>query len=182
MRRFSCIFVLACLLCPALLSPGAWAQDAPVPGKIVYQDVALRLNGYGEREVMWMDVYRCALYLARRSGDPAEIVRAREPKVLVIRVLTDNAPDDMPARWRQTLDAELTDRLFRRIKKSYRRAGTGDVLKFAYLPGKGTRFYFNDRHVLTDPGYGLMESLLDQWLGPRPVSRNLKRLLAPSAG
>tara|TARA_R110002126_G_scaffold5452_13_gene28784 strand:+ start:90 stop:623 length:534 start_codon:yes stop_codon:yes gene_type:complete len=177
MRIFTCLFVLSCLL-----SSGARAQDTPVPAKIVYRDVALRLNGYGEREVMWMDVYRCALYLARRSADPAEIVRTREPKLLVIRVLTDNAPADMPARWRETLDAELTAPLFRRIKKSYRRAGTGDVLKFAYLPGKGTRFYFNDRLVLTDPGYGLMESLLDQWLGARPVSRNLKRLLAPATG
>ena len=114
MRIFTCLFVLSCLL-----SSGARAQDTPVPAKIVYRDVALRLNGYGEREVMWMDVYRCALYLARRSADPAEIVRTREPKLLVIRVLTDNAPADMPARWRETLGTCLNSPICRARERGF---------------------------------------------------------------
>lgn len=175
MSRIFCIFTALFLSAHSVL-----AQEATVPSRINYQGTDLRLNGYGEREVMWMDVYRCALYLPRRSSDPAQIVRTPKPKLLKIRVLTDAAPDDMPERWRETLDSELTDRLFRRMKKVYRRASSGDELTFAYLPGKGTSFYFNGKRIFNDPGYGLMESLLDQWMGPKPVSRNLKRLLAPS--
>lgn len=171
-----------CLLAALFLFGGpGLAQDDGVPHRVDYQGTMLALNGYGEREVMWMDVYRCALYLARPSSDPAEIIKMRDAKLLRVQVLIDGAPDEMPQRWRETLDEELTGRLFRRIKKAYRRASAGDELTFAYLPGTGTTFYFNGERIFNDPGYGLMESLLDQWMGARPVSRNLKRLLASAA-
>lgn len=161
--------------------PGLAQEDAVAP-RIDYKGASLVLNGHGEREIMWMSVYRCALYLARTITDPAKIVRSRDvPKVLKIRILTDNAPAEMPDQWRKTLESELTDRLFQRMKKGYAKTSAGDELTFAYLPGQGTSFYFNDKKVFNDPGYGLMEALLDQWLGPEPVSGNLKRLLSASA-
>lgn len=158
------------------------AQDDAVAPRIDYKGASLVLNGHGEREIMWMSVYRCALYLGRTITEPEKIVQSSDvPKVLKILVLTDNAPAEMPDQWRKTLDSELTERLFRRMKRGYAKASAGDELKFAYLPGQGTSFYLNGTQVFNDPGYGLMEALLDQWLGPEPVSGNLKRLLSASA-
>jgi hypothetical protein len=174
---------LICILAAFLLGshPGM-AQDAAVGPRIDYKGASLVLNGHGEREIMWISVYRCALYLSRPFDDPKKIIASRDvPKVLTIRILTDGAPAEMPDQWRKTLEAELTEPLFRRMKRGYAKASAGDELKFAYLPGQGTAFYFNGKEVFNDPGYGLMEALLDQWLGPKPVSGNLKRLLSASA-
>jgi len=158
------------------------AQENAVAPRIDYKGTSLVLNGHGEREIMWMSVYRCALYLGRMITEPEKIVQSSDvPKVLKILILTDNAPAEMPDQWRKTLESELTDCLFQRMKKRYGKASAGDELKFAYLPGQGTSFYFNGKKVFNDPGYGLMEALLDQWLGPEPVSGNLKRLLSASA-
>jgi hypothetical protein len=178
MPRF--FFILTAIV---LWSHPGLTEDGAVAPRIDYKGTTLVLNGHGEREIMWISAYLCALYLARPLADPGKIVGSPDaPKVLTIRILTDSAPAEMPDRWRKSLESELKDRLFERMKKGYAKASSGDELKFAYLPGEGTTFYFNGRQVFNDPGYGLMESLLDQWLGRKPVSGNLKRLLSANAG
>lgn len=174
---FACCLAMTFLLFNITLEPALAASD-PVPRRMVFDDVELQLNGYGEREIFWTDVYRCALYLSEPSNDRAAIIATREPKALVITVLIDNLPDDMPQRWRETLSDELNREMYKRMKSAFRGAGAGDELRFAYVPGVGTRVTLNGERILVDPGYGLMAALLDQWLGGNAVSRNLRRLLS----
>ena len=49
----------------------------------------------------------------------------------------------------------------------------GDDIWIAYAPEKGTLLRAGGRTVLTDPGDGLMNAILNLWLGPSPVSSEL---------
>lgn len=173
MPRYRPIIVLLAFLLPAAT---AFAQTPP-SATLMVQGQQLVLNGYGEREQWWIDVYRCALYLTQRTSSLAVIRHPDTAKAIRIRVLFDDIPDAMPKRWRTIFAEELSRRTFRRLRIGYRDLGRGDVLTFSYAPGKGTAIRANGEILFTDPGHDLMLELIDQWLGPRPVSRNLKRLL-----
>jgi hypothetical protein len=56
-------------------------------------------------------------------------------------------------------------------------ARKGDVLTVEYEPGKGTTIRGNRLTAVTRAPHGLMVAFLDQWLGQRPVSEDLKRTL-----
>ena len=53
----------------------------------------------------------------------------------------------------------------------------GDVLTVEYEPGKGTTIRGNALTAGSRAPHGLMVAFLDQWLGQRPVSEDLKRTL-----
>ncbi len=169
---------LAMVLATAIpVTPSAsWAEEAP-PSQLNVADEQLILNGYGEREHWWTEVYRCALYLPRRSTSTAYITDAGTAKALQIHILYSDIPDSMPADWRALFGEELSRELFGKLKGAYADLRQNDRLIFAYSPSRGTRIFVNENLILTDPGHGLIEALLDQWIGPRPVSKNLRRLL-----
>ena len=136
----------------------------------------LVLNGYGVRERLFLDVYGCALYAPRRTSSSDYLMAPTTPTAIRIRVdLTP--PADPPARWEETFRNALTPALYAHLTSVYEGLAAGDVLLFTYAPERGTRAYLNNRHVFTVAGHGLMRGLLDQWLGPYPVSADLRRQL-----
>ncbi len=56
-------------------------------------------------------------------------------------------------------------------------ARKGDVLVVEYEPGKGTTIRGNNATAVSRAPHGLMVAFLDNWLGQRPVSEELKRIL-----
>jgi len=137
----------------------------------------LVLNGYGTREVLWIDVYRAALYLPAPSSTPRRIIEYPEPKLILIEVLMDDIPDEMPSDWRPTLESNMRPASFARLVSAYATLAKGDVLAFGYTPEAGSEIYVNGDLVLREPGYALMRGLLAQWLGSDPVSPSLKDAL-----
>lgn len=170
--------LIGCLWIAVVMGNPAIAEDIPevFPKEMTVARHKLVLNGYGERERWFMDVYGCALYTPRKTSSTNYIMASSTPTAIRIMVNHD-PPADQPERWRQTFREELSKELLSRMDNVYERLDAGDVILFAYAPGHGTKAYRNGRHLFTDPGHGLMQGLLDQWLGPRPVSKNLRRLL-----
>ena len=140
-------------------------------------DLALERTGRGTRSLAFIDVYRCALYLPRRIGSIDEMMPDDVPVAIVIEVLVNDPPDEMPDRWRATLREEITDRAFKKLKRAYRQVAMHDRLVFLYRPGTGTDVILNENALFTDPGKGLMNGLLEQWLGDKPVSESLRTAL-----
>jgi len=136
----------------------------------------LVLNGYGERERWFLNVYGCALYAPRKTSSPEYLMTRSTPSAIRILVKV-TPPSEPPDRWEETFQAHLANELFSRMTAVYEDLEAGDVLLFAYAPEDGTKAFLNGRLLFTDVGHGLMRGLLDQWLGPRPVSSNLRRLL-----
>jgi len=153
------------------------AETTTMPERISVNGQTLRLHGEGIRSVLFIDVYRCALYLPRKNMPVEEINNSDTASAFQLKVIYADPPDTMPDAWRATLRSELSDRLFRRVRNTYRDLEKDDVLKVIYAKGAGTRISINGEHLLTDPGYGLMAEFLDMWLGANPVSEGLKSAL-----
>lgn len=158
------------------LAPGAVVAAAQSPGTIDIAGESVPRLGDGIRRRFFIKIYRCTLY-AMPDRSPMEQVRNLRPVALRIDVLARDLPPFMPASWRRTLKSELEAGLFKAMKRGFRQLERGDVLEFVYFPGRGTEFRLNGEPQFLDPEAGLMEALLDQWIGDRPVSKRLKRAL-----
>lgn len=172
------IRIAAGLALCVLLSWPAVADDPPrsFPRQLQVLGERLVLNGFGERERWMMDVYGCALYLPEKSPSLDYILSPETASAIRI-VVNYDPPSNPPDRWESTFRQELSKELLGRMMDVYDDLESGDVVMFAYAPGRGTIALLNGRRLFTDKGHGLMAALLDQWLGPRPVSKNLRRLL-----
>lgn len=151
-----------------------------VPDELRFTDEQpLRLSGCGLREVMWVDLYFVAFYLERplrrhrqiRSRDVAKAVR-------VDIVFDGRVPEQMPEEWRSRLVEVLSRDLVRDLQSLFSELVTGDSLTVSYAPNAGvSRVRFNGDVVGSYAGPDLIDGLLSLWIGPKPVSRNLRRLL-----
>ena len=139
-------------------------------------------HAYGIRTYGLIDVYQCAIYRPQdRTLTSKKLVASiktlKTPVAIRIQILTSMLPDKMPEVWKETVKSEVTGKAFHRFRKGFARLDEGDVLLFVYLPGEATRLFLNNKPVFKDPGPGLMQSLLEQWVGSQPISEDLKQAL-----
>lgn len=138
----------------------------------------LVLSGCGLREVLWQDAYAIGLYLAGSPVEPDRIRRPDQAKLIRIEVLFDgDIPEDLPSEWRTHLDEILRRDVLKTFRDLYRELKTGDRVTLAYTPAHGTSVRLNDESEIKSAGHEVMDAFLELWLGPKPVSKNLRRLL-----
>ena len=133
----------------------------------------------GIRSYRFVDVYQCTLYLPDKDEpiSSLDLLKLEYPVAIRIEILTSMLPDKMPEVWRETIESEVTGKAFRRFQKGFLNLDEGDVLLFMYLPGETTSLFLNDKLLFKDPGPGLMQALLEQWIGSHPISEDLKQAL-----
>ena len=152
------------------------AQEAP-PSTINIDEKSLVLYSSGIRDYFFVDLYECAVYLDGKEKNLDSILNLTIPVAIRLKILTSELPDQVPDPWRETIKPEVSDKIYSRFKKQYIKLSEGDIILFNYFPGESTVFYLNGKKMFVDPGSSLMEALLDQWLGPSPVSEDLKASL-----
>jgi hypothetical protein len=156
----------------------AWPALAAVPETVTVDGQTLVLNGYGTREALAIDLYTAALYLPRPMSDADEIEDPALAKAFRIEVVYQGAlPDEIPETWREELLPPLNEGQAAALRRAYRTLARGDVITVSYAPGSGTTVALNGEAVLRDPGHGLIAGCLDLWLGPDPVSEDLRARL-----
>ena len=133
----------------------------------------LTLAGSGTRKAFFISLYTCEIY-AEQSGTKASELLNDDLEVRVKLIVHGNPPGSPPEHWASVLKDELSDKMFRITKRTYRNLEEGDRIILHYQPGKGTSVDINSQDLFTDPGRALMVSILDQWLGEEPVSENFK--------
>ncbi|GJL77165.1 MAG: hypothetical protein NPINA01_01540 [Nitrospinaceae bacterium] len=168
------LMALAAIFLGGFTAPDASASPPP---ELKLNNLKWTHFSSGIRSYEFVDVYQCALYLPNRVRPIASINNLKFPVLIRIEILTSMLPDKMPDVWRETIESEVTGKAFRRFKKGFSNLDEGDVLLFMYLPGKATSLFLNDKFLFKDPGAGLMEALLEQWIGSHPVSEDLKEAL-----
>lgn len=179
------IWVAMLLAC----SMGAWAQTSAQTSAQTWQGGqqaelpqivdGLVLNGTGTRHLLFAKLYTCRLFVPRQVSSFEEISKLNGPIELHLDVHGD-PPGKLPDDWARVLDEELSQKLFERVKSRYRKLDAGDRVIVVYKPGEGTSVWLNTERQFTDPGPGLMMALLEQWIGDRPVSVNLRHRLLGS--
>lgn len=173
LRRTVAVAILA-LFCPA-------AALAAAPPTVVLDDLRLERNGSGIREMLWIDIYEAALYLPGdrlaefRRGDTLTL-DGDTPAAFRIELLIDEVPS-IPGRWRDIFERHMTPDQLVRLEAAYDRLGKGDTILFHYRPGIGTVIAMNTGSSERVDGPGLMADLLAEWVGPEPVSRDLRAKL-----
>lgn len=174
----------------ALIVLGAWAAPGAqshggdgaygLPETVTVGDHRLHLNGIGVRKVGLLldtEVYACALYVTAPSPRPEALIDPAQPVAILINVIYDDPPDEMPEAWHTVVRTELTDQMFRNFRAAYRELEGGDQVGYVYVPGSGTQISVNGERVAFDPDYGLIGAMLNQWIGVDPVDDAMRLTL-----
>ena len=153
------------------------ANASPPPLEFKLNNLTWTHHSSGIRSYIFVDVYQCSLYLHYKDKPIASTITLEYPIAIRIEILTSMLPDKMSEAWRETVVSEVTAKAFRRFQKGFLNLDEGDVLLFLYLPGEATSLFLNDKLLFKDPGPGLMQDLLEQWIGSHPISEDLKQAL-----
>jgi hypothetical protein len=173
------LHVLVCwLVAVAALAAEVTVGGVSFPESMAVDGHPLGLNGAGVHATWGVHLYAIALYLPTRSADIPAIYEDDVPKAFRIEVLHSGwGPHAVPEQWQAELYPQLTPEAAARLKEAYAALTKGDVIVIAYVPGVGTRIRVNDQPLLAGPGPGLMRAFLNLWIGPHPISPELRHAL-----
>lgn len=146
----------------------------------------LRLNGAGVRRKLFVAVYAIGLYLPSPTRDPARVIAADGPRLVVMRFLHREVPrDKLVAAWNEGFAANhdpadlaaLQPRIDR-FNALFETLREGDRVDLEFEPGrKTTQVRINDQVRGEVPGADFAAALLRIWLGRSPVTDDLKSAL-----
>jgi len=170
--------LLAGLLACATPAWSAQVAGVMLPPTETVQGTPRQLTGCAVYEKLWMDLYAVSLYLPREMASVARMTDDQTPRLVRLDVTYDGkVPDGLPAEWNERLQEHVSQEFIRVLQGHYNTLRGGDTVRVSYVPGSGTTLSVNGNSVVTRPGAGLMNAMMDLWIGPDPVSQNMKRLL-----
>ena len=178
-------FVLTVGAAPAIAREvGGIELPDEVPG--TGPSASLQLNGAGVRRKLFVPVYAIGLYLPAPTSDPARVLAVDGPRLVHMHFLHGEVTrDKLVAAWEEgfaanhdaTALAALQDRVTR-FNDLFDTLHRGDVVVLAFDPAAGaTRVTVKGQVRGTIPGADFAAALLRIWLGPAPVSDDLKAAL-----
>jgi|HigsolmetaAR204D_1030405.scaffolds.fasta_scaffold02026_7 hypothetical protein len=183
MKRIGICLLLCAVIMGWHMPVGATVADPVVagvrlPASIAPFGQAMSLVGCGVRQRLWADLYVVSLYTGDTGpgpwviGDPGLSQAVRLDIVYGGRM-----PDALPSDWLRRLEGTLTPDLVQAVESFYRGIQKGDAVVIAYDPQAGTLVTLNDQPIRQLPGWDLMQAMMNLWIGPNPVSADLKERL-----
>ncbi len=160
-------------------TPSLAAQIAGVtlPSTETVDGRRLRLKACAVREELWTNLYAVSLYLPQQTA-AAQVVTAQSPKLVRIDVTYGGeVPNGLPAEWKQGLQHHVSQEFLQTLQGLYNDLKSGDTVRVSYSPKSGTSLSVNGRDVASRPGDAVFNAMMRLWVGPNPVSQNIKRLL-----
>jgi hypothetical protein len=189
MRRIGILLLLAMLAGVFLYAKEL--EGVAMPDKVTVEQAALALNGMGVRikkvAFISVKVYVAGLYLPKKSSDPAAILKADEPRRLVMHFLYKNVETaKLLEGWNDGFKnnagadlANLQDRIST-FNGYWGDMKTGDEAVLTYVPGTGTEVEIKGKKMGLIKGKDFADALFSIWLGPKPPNEELKKgLLGP---
>lgn len=180
--------VLFCLLSMVL-----WPVQARTLANVDFDEVTrisgseqkLTLNGIGIRYKFFFKIYIAALYLEQTTQEADEAIAAAGAKRVQMHFLYDEVSrEKLVKAWNDGFESNLTavqlTRLSSRIEQFndlFSSVVSGDIILLDYVPGHGTRVILNGTEKGVIQGEDFNQALLGIWLGPQPVSEELKDAL-----
>ncbi len=161
----------------------AWAAPGVTfPETVVMEGHTLQKNGSGTREKFWIDLYRAALYLPAKTHDASRIIRADEPQLLRLVIVSSFISEKTMRKGIEEGFEKATDKETAPLQKRIDRfvaafasgIQKGDRYDLFYRPGSGVEVKKNGEIITTIPGKDFKEALLAIWLGDKPAQKSLK--------
>lgn len=174
------------MLAAALVVPPATAAEIAgitLPQTEVVLGTPLVLGACAVREELWTNLYVVSLYLPQRPGvSVAQFSDSQRARLMRIDVTySGEVPDGLPSSWKERLQQQVSAEFLRILQGLYANLRGGDVVRVAYAPQSGTVLSVNGREVAARPGDTAFNAMAQMWVGPNPVSANIKRLLLQQA-
>lgn len=152
--------------------------QSPAELRAGYTPLTLVAEGSRTDQLGGEVLYNVAVYAQQQPLDLAGLASADVAKALRIEIDLDDDPfNPLTRRWRRELVPRLDAPAAAQLLAITAAARKGDVLVVEYEPGKGTTIRGNNATAVSRAPHGLMVAFLDNWLGQRPVSEELKRIL-----
>jgi hypothetical protein len=193
----SLLVLLALSVPPVLVGEDRKPEPAPVvaehcvgkvcfPEKVTFGDWTVHLRGAGKASWMTFDVYTAALWAEEDAKTPDDILKADEPKRLVLHYHRSVKREDIISSTMKMLEkrkdldlAALRPRLDK-LHEALVSVDRGDEYAITWMPGRGLEVALNGRVLVTVEGDDFGAPYLGIWLGDPPISESLRRkLLGP---
>lgn len=152
-----------------------------LPDTVRFGSTRFVLNGVGLRTKFVVKVYVAGLYLVQKSSDADAILKADEPKRLVMHFLHGVSKNQMADAFQESF-RENAPAASQQLKSEIERLlgaleplGERDEMVFTYVPGAGTTVTIKGRDKLTIAGAPFAQMLFSVWLGPKPPNAGLKK-------
>ena len=151
-----------------------------MPDTLSVDDERLVLNGLSLRTatVLRVPVYVIALYLREPSQDDEGIIASTERKRVVMHFVHDVGAKDLREGWedgfrKNTPDREAIRAQFDALQAAMRDVSEGERLVLDFVDEK-VHVRFGDRLAATIDGSDFQKGLMACWLGPEPLTKELK--------
>jgi hypothetical protein len=125
-------------------------------------------------------IYKVAIYFDGPL-DRGRLASVQTAKALRIEVTHNNDDRRLPVEWWRELIPKLEAQAVAHLRGTFAGLRSGDVVQVEYVPGQGTTLRVGKATVVTGANHDLMLSFLDNWLGERPISEEMKRALQGGA-
>jgi hypothetical protein len=125
-------------------------------------------------------IYNVAVY-ADGSIDRARLASPQSAKALRIEVTHNNDDRRLPVEWWRELIPRLEAQAVAHLRSTFASLRSGDVVQVEYVPGQGTTIRVGKTIVVSGVNHDLMMAFLDNWIGQRPISEEMKRALLAGA-
>jgi hypothetical protein len=185
--------LLAVALAAPLASRARTVEGVELQDSVQVGGARLMLNGAGLRSKLGLvGVYVAALYLPQKSADADAIIKARQPRRIVMKMRRGVGSDTMTDAFHEGLANNLDQQQLAALKpkldaldRSFASVDAlkeGDEIDIDFSAEGSTRVTYNGQQKDIIPGADLSQALLQIWLGKKPVQDDLKQELLGAKG
>lgn len=175
--------VLALALLSARPAAAVNVQGVDVPDTLTVDGRPLVHNGSGVRKKFVVKVYLGSLFLEQRRKSADEVLAADETRVVRLHFMHDVSRDQMLDAFRDGFAANspgqaaaLAPKLAELAKALPKDVKEHALLSLTYVPSKGTTVVVEGGPPpVTIEGKEFNDALLRNWIGPKPISDDLKK-------
>ena len=164
---------------------GADAVGVNYPDSLRVEGVTLSLNGTGVAYRALAKLYTVGLYLPTKTSNPTEVLDMSTPRRLRFVMLQGMRVDEIGKAITRGIELNSSRPEFFKLIPSIRAMGeqfagirrlnAGDVFVIEHVPNRGTLFLVNGEPAglpITEPLF--YPAVLRTWIGPKPVTQDLK--------
>ena len=171
-------------LCSLMLIASAMRASAQPPASVAVDGVlAIPLAGHAHRVHLLgtIDLYTIAMYVNGSLRDDAQLSSPQVAKAIRIEVTyEDDLHRKIAVDWRNELVPRLEAPAVAHLRGAFAPIRRGDVVLIEYAPAKGTTVRINKGVAVSGGDHDLFLAFLDNWLGQRPISEEMKQTLRTS--
>lgn len=156
-----------------------------------FKGKSLILNGAGLRELMWIDIYACGLYVKTPETNASKIINKDETMIVRMDILSKAVSHSkmVKAFHKGFIDGNspsTVKRLQPEIKSFLKyieglELKVGDKVDVVYEPKIGVSLYINYNKIGTVGKLDFKKAILNIWLSSNPVDKSLKPELLDGA-